>query len=294
MKTFSKQHQNTFGLTSTLVLLVTMGLLLSIFTIRFAINHWITAQKNVNKQDVAENQQPIASKTIVTLLEDLNQKGLNLDPKFSHSGLTDSLWWVSDDNWSILIKEVSHVSIIRPEVMTELKTKNSYTSQLITETTNFFIKAGFIKSKQNSSRSVDDDSFFDYVLGFQNADEKCAITVNPDEGFYLGKNGQMIPEPNITIACATNDAFQQAYAEQIELLKAVGNRKQIIHIQKITDTAAKVGVNSRRSGAMALLSKQSGHWEVIASGQGGFEDITTCEVMREYAFPKAVFDHDCF
>lgn len=200
----------------------------------------------------------------------------------------NSMWWVSDDNWSILIKDIPSTGLVRAKAYKELSEKDSFTLRLVNEVNNFFDNKGFSKSIRNSSKSVSDDSFYDYILGYQKDDERCLLTVNPDESYYKGENGEMIASPNIVLDCSRGE-FQQSYDEQIPFLKAMNDRTAVVRIEKMSDVAAYVLVNWRRTGSFALFSKVNGYWEMIYRGQ----DQPSCSTLQKYSFPAEIYS-DCY
>jgi hypothetical protein len=159
---------------------------------------------------------------------------------------------------------------------------------LVNEVNNFFDDNEFNKSTRNSSKSVTDDSFYDYILGYQKNDERCLLTVNPDESYYYGENGEKVAIPNIVISCSKGE-FQRSYDEQIPFLKAMNDRTAVIGIKKMNDVAAKVQVHWRRTGSYALFSKKNGSWEMIYRGQ----DQPSCLTLQKYSFPSEIHS-DCY
>ena len=50
----------------------------------------------------------------------------------------DSMWWVSDDNWSVSVKGVESIGMVNAKAYSELGDKNSQTYRLVTTVTGFF------------------------------------------------------------------------------------------------------------------------------------------------------------
>lgn len=197
-----------------------------------------------------------------------------------------TMWWVSNDNWSILVNNSEGLGLVSAKAYSELHDPTSVNSEIIENITSYLITQGYKQSQRNSSQSVSDDTFYDYIKGFENNHEKCLLSVNPDESYYQDDNKQMVASPNIIISCSTTNSFDASYKKQIPYLKAMNDRKAVISIQIETETAAKARIHWRRTGAFALFSKNNKFWEMIYLGQ----DQPSCKVLEIHNFPKEIHD----
>ena len=182
------------------------------------------------------------------------------------------LKWVSDDNWTILVKEAQSIGLEKANAHKELQDPKSETSQLVDTISAYFASKGFTQSSNNSSTSATDETFYDYIRGFENRSEKCLLSVNPDQ----------VPEPTVNISCS--ESFETSYDEQIPFVKALNDRVAGVYILAKTETAARASISWRRTGVTALFSKQNGTWELIHSGQ----DQPSCQLLEDYDFPKEI------
>lgn len=199
----------------------------------------------------------------------------------------NTMWWISDDNWSISVGDSESLGLVRTNAYVELQDAASETTSILESISSYFIEQGFRKNDSNSSDSIADKTFYDFVLAFENDTEKCVLSVSPDESYYnlAGEEGMKVV-PNIIVSCSDLPAFQTSYAQQIPFLKAVNERNVIIQIEAETESAAKASVKYRRTGSFALFSKMNGNWEMIYKGQ----DQPSCQVLKAYAFPASIHE----
>jgi hypothetical protein len=200
-----------------------------------------------------------------------------------------TMWWVSDDNWSILVDNSESVGLVRAIAYFELQNPTSETSKIVETLSSYFAKQGYNQNRNNSSENVADDTYYDFIRGYENNNEKCLLSVNPDESYFQDENKQMVAYPNIVISCSDLASFDASYNKQIPYLKAMNDRKAVIYIQDQTDSAVKANVNWRRTGSFALFLKMNGFWEMIYRGQ----DQPSCQTLEKYNFPKEIHD-SCF
>lgn len=245
-------------------------------------------EENNSIRDVEQISTPtpvsktISSQTLQTLTD------LLADEKFKQLD-RQTMWWVSDDSWSILVDNSEFIGLVRAKAYSELQDPTSVTSEIVKNVTSYFISQGYSQNHNNSSQSVSDDTFYDYIKGFENDNEKCLLSINPDESYYQDENKQMVADPNIVISCSNLSSFDANYMKQIPYLKAMNDRKAVIYVQEETDTAAIANVNWRRTGSFALFSKKNGYWKMIYRGQGQ----PSCQILEEYDFPEEIHD-SCF
>lgn len=249
--------------------------------------------KNIAPTDPQTTPAPISATPTLAAAEPENQllAGLLKLPKmnsFQPKTEKEKMWWVSDDNWSILAENAESIEMVKPEAYEELKNSGSPTSEIIAAIAGFFENQGFTLSRQNLTEDLDDNHFYDYIRGYQTETDKCLISVNPDKGYYGDKNGNLIPEPNITVSCVSSADFEKSYQEQIPFLIALNDRKAGVIIEKSNALAASINVRWRRTGASALFSKKSGVWEKIHLGH----EKPACSLLKEYSFPAEIYQ-DC-
>lgn len=292
-----KVEQNTYSKQKA-SLLFPIAITLLISAVVFGLAGFYVGKKSsiVPNTQVSENktEEQVEQATPAPILKTTNsQTLLDITDLLADEELKpvdrQNMWWVSNDNWSILVEDSEAMGLVRAKAYAELQEPASVTSKIVENISSYFINQGYTQNQNNSSQSTSDDSFYDYIKGFENNKEKCLLSVNPDESYYQDENKQMVAVPNIVVSCSNSSFFNASYNKQIPYLKAMNDRKAVIYIQEETDSAIKANVNWRRTGAFALFSKKNGNWEMIYLGQ----DQPSCQVLEKYDFPKEVHD-SCF
>ncbi|HEX6977508.1 MAG TPA: hypothetical protein VF185_04140 [Patescibacteria group bacterium] len=283
-----EQSFQTLQTKSNLVVPILTTILIS--AIIFGLGGFYLGRRSLSLQKTTTlaNISPTSTPTPVTLESVNNQFLSSLLNIVSKDGFKvieeDSMLWVSNDNWSIFVKNNESIGLVKPEAYQELSDVNSQTSQLVSKIANFLKSQGFSPNERNFSKDSNDNKFVDYIQGYQKGEDICLITVNPDKSYHADKNNEMVADPNIEISCS--NSFEADYNEQIPFLVAMNKRNEAINIQKNNGMAASASVRSRRGGAYALFSKKNGFWEMIYYGQ----DAPSCSILQKYSFPTEIHE----
>lgn len=179
------------------------------------------------------------------------------------------LIWVSDDNWTIVVTESTALTISYTDAYTSLMEEDSLSSRIISTMSEYLQSNGFSRSRQNTSSSYQDRTFYDYIEGYEQNDTRCLIIANPDYGSTQSpETNEMVPyDQKISLICSTG-VYQKAYAEQIPFLKALDDRKAHISINISEDGKLATGSTmGRRTGASIYFYNRDGKWEYVWAGQ---------------------------
>jgi hypothetical protein len=251
-------------------------------------------EKEVQNQTIIQTD----SKTVNGLVSYLQNKEFYTQAlrKFSQRKNQD-MWWVSQDKWSIITMPEGQIGLVHPESKNELSLENTFTQQLVNEINTYFLNKGYKKSILNSSTSTSISSgeysfagFYDYILGWENENEKCLLTINPDEGSYQEEEtSQMIPYDNIYVQCVGNDVFEKAYKEQSPFLKGLNNRTAVLRNISVHNDVASMSINGRRTGASAFMYKTAEGWKEITITQA----VPECKELEEKQIPRKYWI-DCY
>ena len=120
---------------------------------------------------------------INSLLQTLNDS--SFDIKFSDS-VKSSQWWISDDGWNI--NDPNAISITSktstrdsgqmwPAIGSLAKELNYFLSRI-------FLANDFILNATNTSKSEEDNDFYDYIIAFQKGGTRCILKTDGDYGQY--------------------------------------------------------------------------------------------------------------
>jgi len=204
---------------------------------------------------------------INSIMQSFNNSSSSI--KFSDP-VESSQWWISDDGWSIF--DSNAISITATGNFTEKYSSfiNTLAREINAEISKIFLNNGFTLNATNTSKSVTDNDFYDYVVAFQKGETRCILTTNGDGGEYY-------------IDCSNR--FQEAYKEQIPYLKALGIRDVIVRVENRIGDYVLLGVHLRRTGYLALMEDKGGKIKFIFSGQ----EPPQCDLMIKNQVPKEVY-----
>jgi hypothetical protein len=221
-----------------------------------------------------------------------------------------SQWWISDDGWNIENQNSKNIVMnIYPcdvktyftqcKALTKLENERSYTPygyvlkyaklpkaiELNKKVSNVFLANGFTLNKSNSSKSVDDIEFYDYILAFQNEDTRCTVITSPD--LSITREEEMTI--NYEITCSDN--FKKNYDQQLSYLKALVEyndkyREAVVnpHPYSKEGNFENISVHFRRSGESAIMKKTGDKYKVLFLTQQQ-PSIEQCKILRENGAP---------
>lgn len=191
----------------------------------------------------------------------------------------ESVWWITDNGYNI----INH-SAYGVVANYECQNQPQHGFESATKTLEPIIpevmrQEGFQKNLRNSSKSLSDLTFYDYVQAYEKDSLKCTFTANPD---CTGYDESSIWQ-TITFSCTSN--YDENYKNQIPFLKDLGIKDAIVQVEKQMGNYAKLQVHYRRTGSYLIAAKQNGVWKELYRGQ----DTPKCLVMNQYSVPKDIY-----
>lgn len=193
------------------------------------------------------------------------------------------IWWLSPDDFNIINDNSSGIELNIFDCEADFKE----ITQLIDSKMDVIMKQnGFKASQKNSSLSIEDDQFYDYIQAYENGATKCVFVANPD---CVTSSDELKMHYSFSLGCT--DAFDTNYQQQTPFLKDLGIKDAIIRVQKRTGDFVNLSVNSRRTGYYIIAKLINGKWhkwQEIFSGQ----DVPSCAVVEKYKIPKEIIS-DC-
>lgn len=129
-----------------------------------------------------------------------------------------SWWWISPDGWNIYDENAPSTTtkIVVEESESDTKAKLQEAFTLNHSIGEHLLKNGFRKNSQNSSTSVEDDRFYDYVQAFEKDKTLCTVTTDPD---ISGSSGDEKMGHYATVSCS--DQLDKLYQEHVPYLKGL-------------------------------------------------------------------------
>jgi hypothetical protein len=214
---------------------------------------------------------------------------IDKNPKF----FPGNVWWISEDNYNILVPTSSFLRL-QSKAINEDYGDNTYKSVLskpgmqsffdlaVTEMTS----QGFQKNTKNSSFSLTDTKYVDYVQAYEKSKTKCTVSVDPGTS---GLGGSTDSALYFSISVGCTDDFDTSYAEQVPFLKALNERESVLSRIMVKDNFATMALNFRRTGAAVFMYKSGGEWRKAAIGQS----VPLCDELTKANVPQE-FWVDCY
>lgn|GEM_PF-3524993 len=196
---------------------------------------------------------------------------------------SSNLRWNDSDGYSILIPAGKSLSIHKPE---KGCLNRSFIPGIFSEelsvSKDVFEGRGFILNDDNSSADVWDNRLYDYVQAYEKDGEMCRITVNTDCMSYKGSGFNVAH--GIYISCGSG--LEEARAEQMPFLEALDlkDKKTVVRIRKQVGDFFEVGISPQRTGAVAVVKKESDSYRVLFVGQ----EAPSCEIIDTENIPGEV------
>ncbi len=198
-----------------------------------------------------------------------------------------SIWWINENGLNIINDNSKgmELNIYNCELPTNLNLSFKELTKLISTEINKIMKQnGFKLNQTNSSKSINDKQFYDYIQAYEKGSVKAVLKANPD----CETSSEKIPLHYNVSFVFTND-FDKNYKEQSPYLKDLGIKNAFIRIQKRSKNFIKLYVQYRRTGSFIIAKEINGKWIKVYSGQ---ED-PSCKVVKQYSIPKDIVT-DCY
>jgi hypothetical protein len=209
------------------------------------------------------------------------------------------MWWVSKDKLSIFIEDAQTIQFVIPVHGETPPSRNKYWAQEnIVITTKFlgqiFEKEGFKVNSLNSSNSIEDNKYYDYIQAYEKDDIKCILELNGDIESYEPSRFGFSPENryyavNVYIKCVENNNFNEAYSQQSKFLKDLNLKNEVVDRINQIGNFARLSIHARRSGYYMIVKLINGKWIEVFAGQ----DFPPCDVLDKYKVPKEI-ESGCF
>jgi hypothetical protein len=191
------------------------------------------------------------------------------------------LWWVSDDGFSIandgsLSVETKYLDCEADNNdQRKFWTENAIQQSKIVDA--IMQQAGFEVNELNSSDSLEDLQFVDYVRAYERDKTKAVLVVNSDCWSVGSADSPLYYSTSFSIT----DDFDVNYEAQSPFLIDLNLKDVVIHVSNVVDNWALINVNYRRSGHYVIVEKVDGKWIERFGGQ----DIISCTLRNDLQIP---------
>lgn len=213
------------------------------------------------------------------VLEQVKTKLATEDVEASDSLL--DIWWISKDGYSIIIDnspaiEAKYLNCESDNLgQREIWNRNALAQSSAVD--EIMKRAGFTVNEANTSDSINDDQFVDYVRAYERDKTKAVLVVNSDCWSVGSVDSPLYYSTSFSI---TND-FDTNYEAQSPYLIDLNLKDVVIHVSNVVDDWAWINVNYRRSGHYVIVEKVDGKWVERFGGQ----DIISCTLRDDLKIP---------
>jgi len=200
------------------------------------------------------------------------------------------LWWVSPDGLSIINDNSPAIEARFPGCVNDdssfsmWRTKARKIIAIVDEvmSTNKFK----LDSAINSSNSLSDTKFYDFIRGYFRGGTKAVLSISPDCGSTLSTEN---PEMYYSVSFGYTNEYQRNYERQSPFLHDLNLKDVIVHIQKSDGEFRLLAVNYRRSGHATIVRRIGNKWTELWSGQ----DLIPCALRDQKKIPLSIAG-DCY
>lgn len=233
--------------------------------------------RNIYIQSLSQTSEPLMPQ-IIENVKDLMEDKVHPDNVVT----TDSsfVWWISDDNYNIMN---GNSFAVEAQFRCENYPASRYTASLETFASlfsKFMHEQGFSKNTMNSSSSLLDTRYYDYVQAYEEGDFKCTLTGDPD----CSGSDENTMRQTIRFSCTSD--FDENYKDQMPFLRDLRIKDAIVNISKRVGNYVYLDAHARRSGWYIIaIQQKGGTWKKIMDGQ----DSPQCSVMEQYKVPKEIY-----
>lgn len=257
--------------------IIGLTILISLFLV--TIGFFTYQNYQLKKQATLVKNLPVNNKLLSTIKSEfqiINEKYHGKVFETSKLGI----WWLSPDGFNIINDDSAGIEFNIFDCEANFKD----ITQLIGNQLDVILKqGGYMINQKNSSKSTEDDQFYDYIQAYENGATKCVFVANPD---CVTSDEELEMHYSFSFGCT--DAFDTNYQQQTPFLKDLGIKDAIIRVEQRTGDFVNLSVNDRRTGYYLIAQLINGKWQEIFSGQ----DVPSCKVVEKYKIPKEIIS-DC-
>lgn len=292
---------NSVKQNNTIVIILSILLLISISVSGYFAyqTHKLTNMLLNTKNDVKDSLLPRETAVLSSVASFTNKYDFgsnvykifsNLDTDGSKISINNRsrVWWISPDGYNIINDneiglEYSNYKMCEEDgrIANNFDTIVTLASDGIKLVMSSF---GFNLNSLNSSDSITDAKFYDYVQGYEKEAVKCTLTTINE----CSTSSAEEPMSKKIIFTCTNK-YKENYNEQLPYLNDLNINDAIIHIAETTNNFARINVNYRRSGHYMIIKLINNKWTQLYSGQ----DIPSCKIMKTNEVPREIYGN-CF
>ncbi len=216
------------------------------------------------------------NKDYESLNQEIKEKLVSLENGLDIKEGRDALWWIDGDDNNILIQDQESLVVAKKE--------NNFSDELyvidrILKNNNYSL------NKRNSSQSLDDDSFYDYIQAYEDDKNVCIAKASPDSSSVYCDSMCY----GLTFVCASKEKLEKSRQEQLPFIKFLGLEDSVGTVKAQVGDFYNVSVSHRRTGHYAVLKKENNSFRELYRGQ----DLLLCSLIEKEGIPEEVSGKKC-
>lgn len=194
-----------------------------------------------------------------------------------------SVWWITREQHGIIDDGAQTFELrsygcdsIEPNAVSRVRV-----ARLDRAVRGLLLENGFARNVRNSSRSLLNDRFYDYVSAYERGVTKIVFTASPD----CWSMDEDAMHTSIFVSMTEDLAATRAAQEPFLVDLRIGP-EFIIHVTKQQGDFVMLAVNARRSGHEVIAKLVNDQWTQVYAGQ----DVPSCAMLRSAAVPEGFSD----
>ena len=203
---------------------------------------------------------------------------------------TLDLWWVTRDGYSIINDLSPAIEAQIPGCESDVSNSSMWkatATKIIAAVDSVMTSESFAIDKEtNSSKSLSDTKFYDYIKAYYRGSSKAVLSISPDCGSTLPTDN---PEMYYSASFGYTNDYQKNYDEQSPFLYDLELKDVIVHVTQSEGDFRSLVVNYRRSGHSTIVKRIDGKWTELWSGQ----DLISCAIRDKFEIPISIAG-DCY
>lgn len=226
---------------------------------------------------------PVVDRSFVPAIADVFALVSNDDTIGYNTTGDMSLWWITADGHAVVDDAVpawelrAHVCEADDQAQSA---RFDLLRTLVPRIDAVMAQHGFTRNVRNSSRTLADDRYYDFVRAYERRGLQAAFVASPDCWSRTGAGLMYYSfDFGYTTDLAANARVQVPFLRDLSLGSDV-----VIHVAKLREPWAVIDVNYRRTGYYLVAKRIAGRWMQIFGGQ----DVPSCELTRTWAVPAAI------
>ncbi len=240
-----------------------------------------------SEEEIDEEAEESVDEEFLSVMREIIDRISSKEALFQETSMS-YVWWVNNEGSSLSLPSDFSAEMLTLNAYNQLKDDQSLVRETLDKIRTVFTNYKFVKNVDTSSKSFDDESFYDYMESYEKENYRCNVVVNPDLYYYE----QEYVNSSFYITFSSTE-LKKIEAEQRPLLRALGdageqNQDVIVDIVSQGENITIASVSGRRSSHIVYFYKMDNAYKVIYSGQ----DKPPCSLFKDYPVSDN-FDVDC-